>query len=191
MFLRRHYPSLWIGEACLEPFQTSMMKHFAKSTILDVWQSPEYASGSLRTYSNHSNCKNIVSIVALWPWQYPHRVIRSYQSFDHFNFNMYASKFSEQIQWYFLLKKERLIESSIFFSFTKFHFICSNVTQVGNVWDRGAVVDLSVGIIKDINQGQCWQMFIQFSCPVTMNSTWYQGKVINDPCKQINVEYVS
>ena len=89
------------------------------------------------------------------------------------------------------IEKGTFDESSILFSYAKFHFICSSVTQGGNVWDRGAVVDLSVGIIKDINQGKCWQMFIQFSCPVTMNTTWYQGKVTNNPCKPIIVDYDS
>ena len=64
----------------------------------------------------------------------------------------------------------------------KFHikvFAFSSLSQSGNIYNSSAVVHMSLRITRSITTSQCWQMIVQYTCPVTLNDTWKGVQVVN------------
>ena len=60
-------------------------------------------------------------------------------------------------------------------------FLHRSVQQTGVIWDRGGIVNVEIIITKEITEKQCWQMIIQFNCPVSVRGTWNDVKLVNEP----------
>lgn len=58
-------------------------------------------------------------------------------------------------------------------------FVFSSVSQSGNIYSSSAVVHISLRIARSTTTNQCWQMIVQYTCPVTVNDTWKGVQVIN------------
>ena len=58
--------------------------------------------------------------------------------------------------------------------------------QTGNIWNTGGIVNIQITITKDLPEGQCWQMIIQFNCPVTVKNTWNSVLLVNEPSEFIS-----
>ena len=77
-----------------------------------------------------------------------------------------------------VLFSENYFSGRIYNAIQRFHYHRS-LQQTGSIWDRGGIINLEITITKDITERQCWQMIIQFTCPVSVRGTWNDVKLVN------------